>query len=83
MSPCDVLLLEGSAVMNEATLTGESVPQMKEVIGGKGISESDLSDVLDMKSLHKMHVLFGGTTIMQNNASQLSQSTENMSQIAI
>ena len=61
--PCDCLLLEGSAVMNEATLTGESVPQMKEAIGSK-MSEQDLAESLDMKSGHKVHLLFGGTTII-------------------
>uniref|UniRef100_K3X9P6 P-type ATPase A domain-containing protein n=1 Tax=Globisporangium ultimum (strain ATCC 200006 / CBS 805.95 / DAOM BR144) TaxID=431595 RepID=K3X9P6_GLOUD len=69
--PCDCLLLDGSAVMNEATLTGESVPQMKEAIGSK-MSEQDLNEVLDMKSNHKVHVLFGGTTIMQSDTSNVT-----------
>ncbi|CAH0490656.1 unnamed protein product [Peronospora farinosa] len=64
MVPCDCLLLDGLAVLNEATLTGESVPQMKEAIGTK-MSSEDLAKQLDMKSADKVHVLFGGTTVMQ------------------
>ncbi|CCI46489.1 unnamed protein product [Albugo candida] len=70
--PCDCLLLDGSAVMNEATLTGESVPQMKEAIRNK-MNPEELAQALDMKSLHKVHVLFGGTTVMQSDSRSTSE----------
>lgn len=75
--PCDCLLLAGSAVLNEATLTGESVPQMKEAIGAK-MSADDLAEVLDMKTNHKVHVLFGGTTIMQSDTTAYESSNGTM-----
>ncbi|KAF4317561.1 hypothetical protein BBO99_00003284 [Phytophthora kernoviae] len=75
MVPCDCLLLDGSAVLNEATLTGESVPQMKEAIGMK-MSPEDLAEQLDMKSSHKVHVLFGGTTVMQADTSSEESTTK-------
>ena len=58
--PADVLLLRGSTVVNEASLTGESVPQMKE-----GLSELTDGTDLDMKTRHKTHVLYAGTRMLQ------------------
>ncbi|KAL5566341.1 hypothetical protein UlMin_029505 [Ulmus minor] len=58
--PADMLLLAGSAIVNEAILTGESTPQWKVSITGRGIEEK-LSAKRD-----KNHVLFGGTKILQH-----------------
>lgn len=58
--PADILLLGGSAVVNEASLTGESVPQMKE-----GLSEIVEGELLDIKTRHKNHVLYAGTKMLQ------------------
>jgi len=59
--PCDILLLEGSVLVNESMLTGESVPQMKVAL------EATVEDTsLDMKGLHKSHVVSAGTTIIMH-----------------
>jgi len=58
--PADLLLLRGSTVVNEASLTGESVPQMKE-----GLSEMDDGDYLSMKGKNKMNVAYAGTKMLQ------------------
>ncbi|CAM9468711.1 unnamed protein product, partial [Choristocarpus tenellus] len=64
--PCDCLLIRGSAVLNEANLTGESVPQMKEGLAG---SKDGDDEILDMKAgHHKVFTLFGGTTILSSNS---------------
>jgi len=60
--PCDCVILSGSAVINEATLTGESVPQMKEALSGDA---STLGRKLNIKGGDKISVLYGGTTILQ------------------
>lgn len=61
LCPCDLLLISGSCVMNEAMLTGESVPQMKE-----GIRFRNKQDNLDLKR-DKIHILFGGTRVVQHS----------------
>ena len=64
--PADLLLLNGRAVVNEAMLTGESVPQVKESIEvgqeDQGTSEEQRLDLSD-GSTHKCSVLFGGTVL--------------------
>jgi cation-transporting ATPase 13A1 len=62
--PCDCLLLRGSAVINEASLTGESVPQMKEAVGA---SDACNCEALDMQGKHRVHVLFSGTSLVTLN----------------
>lgn len=70
--PCDALLVRGSCVVNEAMLTGESVPQMKETLrtrGGSGSGNSD-EDRVDLGSdSHvephwKRHMVFSGTSLL-------------------
>ena len=55
----DVVLLRGSAVVSEASLTGESVPQMKE-----GLVELN-EFALNIKAKHKNHVMYAGTKMLQ------------------
>ena len=66
--PCDMLLLSGSAVVNEAILTGESQPLVKESVAQ--VDEEDAE--LDIKGIHKSHILNSGTEIMQHIPMEIS-----------
>ncbi|KDN43683.1 putative SPF1-P-type ATPase [Tilletiaria anomala UBC 951] len=62
-TPCDLLLLSGSAIVNEAMLSGESTPLLKE-----SIELRDGSDKLDINGADRNNVVFGGTKVLQTNA---------------
>lgn len=61
--PCDILLLSGGCVVNEAILTGESIPLIKD-----SIEKEDLHEILDIKNKHKNSMLFCGTEVLQTFA---------------
>ena len=63
--PVDCVLLRGGAVVNESTLTGESVPQLKDPIA---VDASTRDEPLDIKSKHRVHTLYSGTSLMQVRA---------------
>ncbi|KAF7789236.1 hypothetical protein EIP86_000177 [Pleurotus ostreatoroseus] len=58
--PADVLLVHGTCIVNEAMLSGESTPLLKE-----SIELLDGSEKLDVDTTHKNSVLFSGTKILQ------------------
>jgi manganese-transporting P-type ATPase len=60
--PCDVVLIRGSCIVNEALLTGESVPLVKEALLDDDSSEKDL--------LNKASILFAGTKILQHESTK-------------
>jgi cation-transporting ATPase 13A1 len=62
-TPCDLLLLSGSTIVNEAMLSGESTPLLKE-----GIELRDDQDRLDVNGQDRNNVVFGGTKVLQTTA---------------
>jgi E1-E2 ATPase len=60
--PADILLLHGTAVCDEALLTGESVPQLKQAIDLSSGTNETLLDIKD--GTHKESILFGGTVLL-------------------
>lgn len=58
--PCDLVLVDGSAIVNEAMLSGESTPLLKESIKLRPGHEEIQLDGLDKNS-----ILHGGTKVLQ------------------
>ena len=57
---CDVVLLNGTCVVNESMLTGESVPVIKTPLP----YPEDLNEIYDVEA-HKRCTLFNGTRVVQ------------------
>ncbi len=57
---CDMLLVEGTAIVNEAMLSGESTPLLKDSIQ---LRPADVS--IDSEGLDKNSYLWGGTKVLQ------------------
>jgi hypothetical protein len=58
--PCDLLLLKGTAIVNEAMLSGESTPLLKE-----SVELREGTDKLDYNGIDRNSVLFSGTKALQ------------------
>eukprot|EP00750_Incisomonas_marina_P025782 INCI5672.1.p1 GENE.INCI5672.1~~INCI5672.1.p1 ORF type:complete len:1383 (-),score=266.40 INCI5672.1:151-4299(-) len=69
--PCDCLILRGSAVVNEATLTGESVPQMKDAASADYSADKK---PLDIDGVDRVHVLFSGTSLINSTPTKQANS---------
>lgn len=69
--PCDCLILHGSAVVNEATLTGESVPQMKDSL--KMTSFKNMEDPLEFQGRNRVNVMFSGTSLVSASVGEDSK----------
>jgi cation-transporting ATPase 13A1 len=71
--PVDCVLVRGSAVVNEATLTGESIPQMKDAL------QSGKTKTLAMNAEHRVHTLFSGTTLVATSSGASNTSSSSSS----
>mmetsp|Transcript_11071 Transcript_11071/g.16261 ORF Transcript_11071/g.16261 Transcript_11071/m.16261 type:complete len:1316 (-) Transcript_11071:26-3973(-) len=60
--PADLLLLKGAAVVDEALLTGESIPQRKSALDASSTNDEKL-DLQD----HKNSILFSGTVLVSHD----------------
>lgn len=65
--PCDLLLLHGTCIVNEAMLSGESTPLLKE-----SVALRPAEDTLDIDGVDRNSVLFGGTKVLQSTGVKAS-----------
>ncbi len=68
-TPCDLLLVAGTTIVNEAMLSGESTPLLKE-----NIELRDSKDILDVNGADRNNVVFGGTKVLQTTAPEADSS---------
>jgi cation-transporting ATPase 13A1 len=67
--PCDAFLIRGSCVVNEAMLTGESVPQLKETLriaDNRDTAILNLGVDNNVDAIWRRHLIFGGTALLQH-----------------
>ncbi|KAG2093703.1 uncharacterized protein F5147DRAFT_820849 [Suillus discolor] len=62
--PADTLLIQGAYVVNEAMLSGESMPRLLK----ESIQLLNSRDTLDVNGVHNNTVLFSGTKVLQENS---------------
>ena len=59
---CDMVILNGNAIVNESMLTGESTPQIKDSVTKMNHLHNDY---LDTKYKHKNLIIFSGTKVVK------------------
>ncbi|XP_041127230.1 probable cation-transporting ATPase 13A3 [Polyodon spathula] len=62
--PCDAVLVSGTCIVNESSLTGESVPVTKTNLPNPSTKGTE-EDEIYSSELHKRHTLFCGTNVIQ------------------
>ena len=66
---CDVLILNGKAIVNEAMINGESLPQMKDSVCNLYKIYQNPNLILDIKDTHRNIAIFSGTKIVEIESS--------------
>jgi cation-transporting ATPase 13A1 len=74
--PADILLVNGAVIVNEAMLSGESTPLLKE-----SIQLLEKTDKLDIDGPNKNQMLFSGTKILQATPSGASVTLLNVASL--